>query len=196
MKKLLVGLLALTSLTAFSHDGEHKHMVRFYGFDEAGFSKSFDISFGSEKQDQDAPASDTDASTANIAINYAYNLNGTWQVGGTFRNHNDASGLDDRTIGLSAYYNLAKKVQDTCYVGLHYDIMTEEVANSSDVDTTTTIGLEYGHRFTMGTVMGMHVSYSPSLTYSMATKSFETTDADDKKTTDLAWNWIKFDVLF
>lgn len=192
MKKLvLIAVLAVSA--AFAHSGDHKHMVRFSGFDDAGFSDTFDVSFGTQKQD--AEPEDNDGSVSNIALNYAYNINGAWQVGGTFKNNNDENGLDTRTVGLSGYYNMAGKVVDTCYVGLHYNMTTEEAANTSDLTNTNDIVLEYGHRFSVGSAMGLHLTFAPSVSYTMGTTTYDN-DAEDKKTTELAWNFVKFDVLF
>jgi hypothetical protein len=195
MKKLLVALLALSAVSAFAHNHEGKnlkHMVRFYDFNDAGVSGSFDVAFDT-KTDANG-TKDNDTAGNNIALNYAYAINNNWQVGGTYKNNNVGSG-DTTTVGLSGYYNAGKSLDSTCYYGLHYDMKTDKTT-SNDIKTTT-IGLEYGHRFHVGHVWGLHLTYSPSLVYSMSTTDYDNDAIDeDQKTQALAWNWIKFDVLF
>jgi hypothetical protein len=116
-------------------------------------------------------------------------------VGGTFKNRNNSEGEDTQTIGLSGYYNLDGQVADTCYVGLHYNMTSEETSGTSDGSKTNDIVLEYGHRFSVGSAMGMHLTFAPSVSYTMGTTTYDN-DAEDLKETSLAWNFIKFDVLF
>ncbi len=191
MKKLLVALVALSSLTAFAHEGDHKHMIRFTDFNGSNGFDSFNLDFS--KTDGDSNTEDSETSSNNFNINYAYAINNMWQVGGTYRNETTTSG-DAVTIGLSGYYNLDKKLVDTCYVGLHYDVMT-----ASNDDKTTSIGVEYGHRFSVGEWMGLHLTYSPSINITQSTKVLDNDSAatyEDEVSTSLAWNFVKFDVLF
>lgn len=193
MKKLLVALLAISSVSAFAghHEGTHKHegknlkhMVRFYGFNDAGASKSFDVSTSTTGEDDKA---------TNISLNYAYAITQNWQAGLTYKSKTgELSGADinDTTMGLSGYYNFGESIDSTCYVGLHYTTMT----NDAD-DTTNTITAEYGHRFHVGHIWGMHLTYAPSIAYSTMTTELDA-GGDDVDSTALAWNWIKFDVLF
>ena len=212
MKKLLVGLVSLAFAGSVMADGMAKHMVRMYGFEDAGNAKSVDFSMsGNDVEDEEA-------SMRNIALNYAYAINNQWQVGVTYKNYTStvdgdvvqAEDFNDwnstTTMGLSGYYNFGgESLTSTCYVGLHYNMTTY---NDADVDSdgndagddngasATTIALEYGHRFEVGHAWGMHLTYAPSVSYSMTTTSPADDDADDVNSTALAWNWIKFDVLF
>lgn len=192
MKKILVGLVSLAFATATYAGGEDaKHMVRMYGFDDAGISSSFDVSFGTTTGNSNVE--DADSAENNLALNYAYAINGNWQVGGTYKNKGTAAG-DTTTMGLSAYYNMAGDIANTCYVGLHYNMTTD-----ADDNKATEIALEYGHRWHLGHAWGMHLTYAPSLMWSQTTSTLDDDSATnyvDEVESALAWNWIKFDVLF
>ncbi len=203
MKKLLVALLALSTVSAFADMHEHegkdlKHMVRFFNFTDSGMSKSFDLSLNSND-------ADSETNTTNIALNYAYAINNNWQVGVTYKSYTgevSGSDVDATTMGLSGYYNFGKSLDSTSYVALHYN-MTEigetgtynSVALSED-DTVTDITVEYGHRFHVGHVWGLHLTYAPSIAYTVSTFEPDASGSDEVDTNTLAWNWIKFDVLF
>jgi ABC-type antimicrobial peptide transport system permease subunit len=188
MKKLLVAILAISAVSAFAHNHEGKdikHMVRFYGFNDAGVSNSFDVSTDTNGDDD---------KTTNIALNYAYAITNNWQIGATYKSktgEENGSDINDTTMGLSGYYNFDKSLDSTCYVGVHYMNGT----NDAD-DKTTTMAVEYGHRFHVGHVWGLHLTYSPNISYSTSTTVYDDDSKDDNDTTALAWNWIKFDVLF
>jgi hypothetical protein len=198
MKNLLVAILAISSISAFAHNHEGKdlkHMVRFSGFNDDGASKTFDVST-TNKENSD----DTDTKTTNIAINYAYAINNNWQVGVTYKTYSGEvsdNDVDRNTMGLSGYYNFGKSLDSTCYVGLHYDITnwSETDTLASEDDKQTDITLEYGHRFHVGHVWGLHLTYAPSIAYTTSTLEDDSAD-EDYKSSSLAWNWIKFDVLF
>ncbi len=214
MKKLLVGLVSLAFAGSVMADGMAKHMVRMYGFEDGGNARSVDFSMSGNDIE------DAEESTMNIALNYAYAINNQWQVGGTYKNYKMTKDGDVRdadnaytTIGLSGYYNFGgESLTSTCYVALHYNMTSnpdhDDYNNgTNDVDgkdtgfDTTDIVLEYGHRFEVGHAWGMHLTYAPSVSYTMSTKVRSGKDAngddlDDIASTALAWNWIKFDVLF
>ncbi len=192
MKKILVALIALGMTSAMAnHHGNHhhkghghkhsdiKHMITFSGFEnDSAENRSFDISF----IDSD------NASSSNIALNYTYAINGSWMAGLSYSNAKTENNKSS-TIGLHGYYNLDGKAIDTCYVGLHYN-MTDLEGDDSE---SSTIGLEYGHRFNVGSWMGMHLAFSPSVNYSIVTTENGTEDVESSA---LAWNFVKFDVLF
>ncbi|MCT4642111.1 MAG: hypothetical protein N4A33_07395 [Bacteriovoracaceae bacterium] len=180
MKKLLVAALLVTS--AFAHNHNPKHMIKFDGFADGGDSASFDIS----SSVQDDKNTDTETKNSRVALNYAYSINGTWQVGGHYVNDTTAQAP---VYGIDVYYNLEGRVNDTCYAALHYSMSSEE-----DVFEANTIGLEYGHRFNVGSWMGMHLTFAPSVNYTMNTVTPD--GGEDITTNALAWNWIKFDLLF
>lgn len=193
MKKILVALIALGMTSAMAnHHGNHhhkghghthsdiKHMVTFANFMDAGNSATFDLSFNDSDTDNDK--------SSNVALNYTYAINNSWMAGVSYSN---AKMKEDKssTVGVHGYYNLDGKAIDTCYVGLHYDMTDLE----GDDNEATTIGLEYGHRFNVGSWMGMHLAFSPSVNYSVTTTENGTEDVESSA---LAWNFVKFDVLF
>jgi hypothetical protein len=182
MKKLLV--VAITALVATSAFAQ-KSMVRFSGFDaDNSGTSTFDVSFGTKDDGT------TKSSTNNLALNYAYAVTDALQVGVIFQNNNDESGDEVRTMGLSAYWNVANKLVDTHYVGVHL-LSTEDASDNK----TSTTALEYGYRFSVGSAWGFNLTYAPAVTYAMATKKFDA-GGDDEKSADLTWNFLKFDVLF
>jgi len=200
MKNLLVALLALSAVSAFAdnhsehmHEGKNlKHMVRFMGFNDSGVSNSFDLSFAT------AEKGDTELSSNSLALNYAYAINSNWQIGGKYMVNTSnfltdtgaKNDTENTTYGISGYYNFGKSLDSTSYVGLHYDMMTNRAE-----DESTIISAEYGHRFHVGHVWGLHLTYAPSITFSQSTTEFDA-GGDDLEAQALAWNWIKFDVLF
>ncbi len=184
MKKLLTAVLALTAATTFA---ANENMVRFTNPWDSVENRSFDVSFGTTESENGVDEADT--ATNNIALNYARAF-GQWQVGLTYKNYTDSTG-DDVTIGLSGYYNMESDLTNTCYFGLHYTTMTE--AND---DVTNSIGLEYGHRWNVGSAWGMTLTYAPSVVFTQATTEYDADNTEDQVATGLAWNWVKFDVLF
>lgn len=204
MKKLLVALVALTTASAFSAG---KNMVRFYGFTDAGMSDSFDVSMKSDDAEEAY-------SMQNIALNYARAF-GQWQVGVTYKTSSSSSNastpveMGGTTMGISGYYNLEEDLGNTCYFALHYLTHTasetggystsELMEDLGEDDTATSIVLEYGHRWTVGSAWGFDLTYAPNITYAMNSYSWDVSANDDAKgaaESALAWNWIKFDVLF
>ena len=181
MKKLLVAVLALTTVSAFAQ----KSLITFGSFGDAGNSGTFDVSNSTEDKN--------DTSTTNVMVNYTYAISDSFMAGVKVGNYaqGDTSVANYTTTGVQFYYNLDGTVNDTCYVGLHYTM--------KDMDTddkTTTTALEYGHRFAVGSWKGFNLAFSPSISYSMATTDYDLASKDDLKETSLSWNWIKFDVLF
>ena len=204
MKKLLVAVLALTTASAFAGTD---NMVRMYGWDGGDRAKSFDVSMTGDDAEEAGKSS-------NIALNYARAF-GQWQVGITYRTwsaattgtaDSDASGT---TMGLSGYYNLESDLGNTCYVALHYNMHSSGDGGYSfdgghqalgEDDTATSIVLEYGHRWTVGSGWGLNLAYAPSVTYTMTSYAWDADDVQDdavgKSYTDLGWNFLKFDVMF
>jgi hypothetical protein len=192
MKKLLVvAIAALVTTSAFAQ----KSMVRMYGWDSGSRASSFDVSTKSNDAD-----SKTD--TTNIAINYAYAITDAFQLGLTYKSYTGevaGTDVDKTTTGLSAYYNIDGKVNDTCYVALHYNMTAWGEAEGTDAakdDAQTDIVLEYGHRFAVGSAWGLNLAFSPSVMYTMSTFAPDADGSDDVASTALAWNFLKFDVLF
>ena len=192
MKKLLVvAVAALMTSTAFAQ----KHMVRMYGWDSGDRASSFD--FSTTSNDKTAKTA-----TTNIAINYAYAITDAFQLGVTYKSYTgEEAGTDvnKTTQGLSFYYNVDKKVQDTCYLALHYNMTAwgeAEGTTAAKDDAQTDIILEYGHRFAVGSAWGFNLNFAPSVSYVMSTFTPDAAGQDDVATTSLAWNFLKFDVLF
>ena len=205
MKKLLVAILALSTASAFAGTD---NMVRMYGWDAGARAMSFDVSLSSDDADEKGESQ-------RIALNYARAF-GQWQVGLTYVTDSETttgsadSKSSGTTTGLSGYYNLDSDLGNTCYVALHYNMH----ASSSDTgvswdfggnaaigedDTATTIALEYGHRWTVGSAWGLNLTYAPSVTYAMTSYDWDVSAHDDTKgtsSTELGWNFLKFDVLF
>ena len=196
MKKLLVAVIALSMTASAFAAGEN--MVRFYGWDGGDRTTSFDFSMES------SDVEDSETSTTNIALNYARAF-GQWQVGLTYKSYTgESSGTDVgvSTIGLSGYYNLKADIMNSNYVALHYNMTTASDGGEvdgvtlSEDDAMTTISLEYGQRWAIGSGWGMNLTYAPSVMYNMATYTPDADGADDVAYTSLAWNFLKFDVMF
>lgn len=191
---LLCAVVALTSLTAFAQ----KSMVTLSGY-ETGDHQDRSLDFfnksGTEGSDR--------VNQSNLALNYAYAITDTFQVGASFKKHKHeengdvTSQGDQTTVGLQVIYNFAHKLTDTCYAALHYDMLnSKEAGSADDAFKTNTLGLEYGHRFSLGTLMGLNFNYSPSATLAFAKTSPDASGADDSSTTVVSLNFVKFDLLF
>jgi hypothetical protein len=193
MKKLLViAVAALMTSTAFAQ----KHMVRFYGWDDGATSNSFDVSFDTTKNS--GGTEDANSASNKLFLNYAYALNNTWQVGLTYKNENTGTN-EGSTIGLSAYWNKDGNLLDTCYFAFHYDMMSTAKGTYNGVgedDSGSMMTLEYGHRFNLGKAWGFNLTYSPSVALSQSTIAYDADGSEDQTTSALAWNWLKFDLLF
>lgn len=184
MKKLLVGLLALSTVSAFAGSA---NMVRFSNMTDANTDRSFDVSF--DTTENAAGVDDAETSSNHVALNYARAF-GQWQAGLTFKNKATSAG-DDQTIGLSGYYNMEADLLNTCYVAFHYDMMT-----ASNDDKANTMTVEYGHRWAVGSAWGLNLTFAPSVALSQSVTEYDDDSKEDQTATALAWNWAKFDVLF
>ena len=79
-----------------------------------------------------------------------------------------------------------------------YTFQGSETAITED-DSAQTIALEYGHRWHLAEAWGLHLTFSPSVMYSMTSFEWDDEAKDDSEGTTetaLAWNWLKFDVMF
>lgn len=195
MKKLLVALVAMTMVSAAFADGHKNNMVRFDGLEQDNQNnRSFDVSFSSDDDDNEAQ---------NIALNY-HRAFGQWQVGISYRTYSTDDGttngeIKGSTVGLSGHYNFDEDLTNSCFIGLHVE--THEASEGTymgigDEDSRQDISLEYGHRFSLGHLMGLHVTYAPAITYTMTSYDFDDDNNDLSSATDLSWNWIAFDVFF
>ncbi len=198
MKKLLVAILALTTASAFAGNS----MIRLDGcFD--GTCDALDFQMDSETVE--STDADDDTSNTTIALNYAMAFGGNWGAGLTYISKNkttdgDVATVGDKsnTIGLSGYYNIDGAWDDSCFVALHYNITTNDDNDTTDDsgNKQTDIVLEYGHRYKLGSLMGMNWNWSPSVTYTMGTTAYNNDDADDDKQTDLTLNVANVAVTF
>lgn len=207
MKKLLVALLAFTTATAALADHGSHTMIRLDNcFD--GTCDGLDFDWGGNDEE------DAELATMNIALNYAYSF-GSWGVGATLAKQSSTQDGDIRlgaessntmTIGISGYYNVHGSWDDSCFFGLHY---TQETAEDADknangtADTTvengyteTKIGLEYGHRFKIGSLGKINFNWSPSVSYWMTTNAPNADGSDDLNTTSLTINPVNFAMTY
>jgi hypothetical protein len=205
MKKLLCAVIALTSVSAFAQ----KSMVTLSGY-ETGDRQDRSLDF------TNVTGGSGHDNTSNLAINYAYAVTDALQVGVLYKKFkatsgddlqlsDDGRGGDQTTMGVQVIWNFANKLTDTSYVAVHYDMLnskeTDLDSDGNDIADndfkTNTLGLEYGHRFSLGTLGGMNFNYSPSATLAFAKTNGGDTDViDDQSTTSVTLNFVKFDVLF
>jgi hypothetical protein len=194
MKKLLVIALVAMTTTAFAG----KSMIRMSGFDSGDRVNSFDLSMSSND-------ADSKTNWTHININYAYEVASQIQVGIGYQSLTGELGGADigaNTITVSGYYNFLKKIQDSNYVALHYAMTSYAEAtsgvfgfNGDKDDSATTITLEYGKRWHVGSGWGFDLTYAPSVQYAMNTFTDDSAD-DSLATNTLSWNFGKFDILF
>jgi hypothetical protein len=95
-------------------------------------------------------------------------------------------------MGLKVIYNFAGQLSDTNYVAAHYNVKTKVKSN----DKTNTWAVEFGHRFSMGTVWGMNFNYSPSAILALDKTAPAASGSDDSSLTSVSLNFVKFDVVF
>lgn len=196
MKKLIALAIALVSFSALA---DNRHMVTLSGYetgDRQDRSLDFTNSTGGSTRDL----------TRNIALNYAYGITDSLQIGFNYKNfkytqggqtQTNTNGLQsNHTYGLQVIYNFAHRLYDTSYAAVHYDMQkfTESNGAGGDADKVNTWSFEAGHRFSIGTIWGMNFNYSPSATLSFAKTSADT--GNDSSTTNFTLNFVKFDVLF
>ena len=199
MKKLLVGLLTLTTATGFAA-GEH--MIKLDGCLDDGRCSTLDFNMASDDTDSAEDAKQT------IALNYAYNW-GMWGAGLTYVTASDTTDGDIsdneqannfNTVGLSFYWNKDGSWADSCFAALHHTTTSYEESDATATtgnESVTTIGLEAGHRYALGKAMfGMTVNWVPSVYYNMTTTVSNDDSKDDVKSTELKVNVANFAVTF
>ncbi len=196
MKKLLVAILALTTASAFAGNS----MIRLDGcFDGTCDTLDFDMYSDDVK--------DSETKTQNLALNYAMSFAGNWGAGLTFAQESKTTDGDisssnqennHQAITISGYYNMDGAWDDSCFVGLHYTMDTVEDHDTTDDSgwKDTTIGLEFGHRYKLGSLVGVNWNWAPSVSYNMTTRAFNNDDADDVKATNLTLNVANVAVTF
>jgi hypothetical protein len=196
MKKLLVAVVALSTVSAFAG----KSMVRLDGcFD--GQCDSLD--FGSSTSKAGASGS-KEVKKQTINLNYAYAFTDTFGAGLTYKSKNNTTGGDvmaagdeATTTGISLYWNKDGMWSDSCFAALHYDMIdNKDSKGAKDGSEGTNITLEYGHRYSLGNLMGVNWNWAPSATYAMGTSKGNASGSKDDKTTALALNVANFAVSF
>lgn len=208
MKKFIALAVALVSLSAVAHNhdhGDYKHMVTLGGYEGDRTERTLDFYWSSD----DAK---NEKASQNIALNYAYAITQSWQVGGLYKNYevttNDKVIQDNQgynAFGLFVIYNFAGKLTDTNWLKLGYTMKNFEesdlqedlvTAAGDDDDKLNTISLEFGHRFSLGHLWSMDFNWSPSIEVSRATNEPAASGSDDVQTTSVALNVLRVDVLF
>ena len=199
--KILALAIALVSFGAIA-DEHHKHMVTISGW-ESGNVQDRSIDFGMSSNDKK-----NEEEVRNVALNYAYAITNSWQIGAKFKsyleesNNKTVSGGDSTTYGVFGIYNFAGKLTDTNYLSLGYDMQENEdsdasgaLKDSSEVNTWT---LEFGHRFSLGHLWNMDFNWSPSIEVSRATTEDDAVIGSDDEfvTTAVGFNVLKVDILF
>ncbi|MEX0798169.1 MAG: hypothetical protein WD025_01915 [Bacteriovoracaceae bacterium] len=199
MKKLLLIAIAAT-LTGSVFAQNEKHMIQFYGWDSGSRGQSVDLSRTSNDADQET-------NLTNVSLNYAYALTPAFQLGATWRSLQGefvGADVDASTIGLNFFWNLEEKLTDTHVLGLRYWVTnynealsagaSEDYVAASEDDTITDLAFEYGYRWKIGSGWDSTVTFAPSVAYEIST--FQPDSGNDVVTSNLSWNFLKFDLLF
>jgi hypothetical protein len=191
MKKILVAVLALASVSAFAN---HKNLVSFDGDTLSHFAN-----YVTGSRDGKNGNADQDTDSLDLTVNYAWSVHSNIFVGailGFSKSETDVAGAKEKegsfTYGLRAIYDLSTDHANSMYVSLAYVVTTPKYVGDN-VDTTTT-AVEFGKRYSMFTVLaGPNVTFSPSIAYSMVS---EGSALDTDGGSDIRLNLVKFDVLF
>lgn len=202
MKKLLVAVLALTTMSAFAGNS----MIKLDGcFD--GTCDTLDFNMAGDDVE------DAEASSMNLALNYAMAFGGNYGAGITFAKSTKTTDGDmvvgnesdnAQTIGLSFYWNKDGSWDDSCFAAFHYNMVswadadvTAGGADSEDSGTEATqIGLEFGHRYKLGSLMGVNWNWTPSVSYTMTASEGNADGSDTVNSTDLTINVANMAVTF
>ena len=193
MKKLLVAVLALASVSAFAN---HKNLVSFDGDTLSHFAKYVTGSI-----DGKSGNADTDVTTFSFNVNYAWAVHSNVYVGGILgfsKNETETNGVKSNAdegnsfnYGLRAIYDLSTDHANSMYVSLSYLIENEKYV---DLETTYTT-VEFGKRYSMFSLLaGPNVTYAPSIAYTKIGHDSKETNIDGGSSITL--NLVKFDVLF
>jgi predicted porin len=195
MKKIIiVAILATLSVNAFAQKG----MVKLDGCFDGQCSN---LNFGMDDDDA-AGVSASETETMSYALNYAHDF-GKFGAGITYASSTKetdgkvaAAGDESTTIVVSGYWNKAGHWNDSCFAAVHYSMGTTEASDgSNDGYETTTIGLEWGHRYTLGKLAKLNWNWVPSVSYNMSTKELDA-GGDDQETTEVVINVANFAVTF
>lgn len=193
MKKLIALAIALVSFSALA---DNRHMVTLSGYETGNRQdRSLDLTNSTGGSAREV--------TRNIALNYAYGITDSFQIGFNYKNYKHTEGgktvttdQSNHTYGLQVIYNFAHRLYDTSYAAVHYDMQkfTETNGAGGDADKVNTWSFEAGHRFSLGNLWGMNFNYSPSATLGFAKTTADT--GNDSSFTNFTLNFVKFDVLF
>lgn len=195
MKKLLIGSLALASVSAFAQSTmSPRHMIQLSGYEGTQEDRSLDI--------YSSNGGSSHSTRSNVALNYAFAVTPSWQLGALFKKfQNEGAGkekLETQTFGVFGIWNLAQRLTDTTFVGLKYQMGNQENKNTLGIktndDDTQTISAELGHRFTLGTLWAMNFNWSPSL--ELGVSRIDPDQGDESSSTEVKLNVLKVDVLF
>jgi hypothetical protein len=198
MKKLLVAVLALASVSAFAN---HKNLVTFDGSTLSHFAKYM---LGNETKNNDGSTSEV--SGLDLRVNYAWAVHSNIFLGGILgytnlktEDNTGATTSKDKGVdyGIRVIYDFSNDHVNSMYAGLTYFIDNSE--NNTGVKreekvTTISFGKRYAN---IAQLAGANVTFSPSIDYEMGTfgKASKTTDGK-KDRTSIVLNLVKFDVLF
>jgi hypothetical protein len=204
MKKILVAVLALASVSAFAN---HKNLVSFDGETLSHFAK---YAFGDETKKNNGDTEET--SGLDLTVNYAWSVHSNVFVGAilgysNLETESTTSGTKSTTenksldYGFRVIYDLSTDHANSMYAGLSYVIETSEEKTSSSTTkneeklTTLSFGKRYSN---IAQLAGANVTYSPSIDYIMSDfgKDSATGTQNKKERTAIVLNLVKFDVLF
>lgn len=204
MKKFIVAAIALVSMSAFA-DHTGRHMVTLGGYENDNVAnRTLDL-----YNDQGSRTAQGQERTRNIALNYAYGITDAWQIGVNYKNFKATTGGDEgqanaqsyTSYGVQVIYNFAGQLIDTNYLALKYDMKkfaekkyTGTAGN--DDDKVNTWGLEFGHRFSLGTLWSMNFNWSPSIEWDIAKTDFAQSGVDNSTRSTWKLNVLKVDVVF
>ncbi len=198
MKKLLVAVLALASVSAFAN---HKNLVSFDGDTLSHFVR---YAMGDRDARTSADAS-VEYTSFDFQVNYAWAVHSNVYVGGilgyskteidsTTAGVTTTSKEAEFNYGVRAIYDLSTDHANSMYVSLAYVINSPKYTAPGASEDSTTTTLEFGKRYSMFTVLaGSNVTYSPSIAYNMVSED-SGNDTDGGK--DIVLNLVNFDVLF
>jgi hypothetical protein len=198
MKKILVAVLALASVSAFAN---HKNLVSFDGDTLSHFAK-----YAMGDRDRKNSGSEVEYTALDFQVNYAWSVAPQLFVGGilgyskTEIDSKPVSGATTTTkeaefnYGVRAIYDLSTDHANAMYVSLSYVINSLKYTAPNAKEDTTSTTVEFGRRYSMFSLLaGPNVTYSPSISYTMVG---EDDGHDTDGGSDIVLNLVKFDVLF
>jgi hypothetical protein len=197
MKKLLVAVLALASVSAFAN---HKNLVTFDGDMLAHYANYI------LKQEVNPKGGGTATETSgyDLMVNYAWSVHSNVYVGGIFGYAKEKvetgstinSDTKTTTYGVRAIYDFSSDHANSMYAGLSYVIENEKDSTNNSKEQTKFTTISFGKRYgNFATLAGVNVTYSPSIDYTMLGFGKDSAQTLDDGTV-IKLNVVKFDVLF